>query len=389
ATAKIFAGFTRGLALQPDYSFTHILTPADKEQAWMAEILDIYAQEWTPGLDLLLQRLGELNEELEGEAEGADLLEIISGLRETDNTVFSILNEGLNCASAVTWVDFRQGKASALCTGGVDAGSLLAGKLYERLKTLVMVSATLAVEDKFDNFVSRSGLQQWGGEERLVTHLEHSPFDYERQACLYVAEDMPDPGSSSFNAAVFQVLADIFAAQGGQTMVLFTSRQQMQEASLALKPYCRQQGLNLLVQHEDGDFGSLMDDFVYGDNCILMGVETFWEGIDLRGDALSCLVIVRLPFRSPSDPYCSAWEQYYRTACQSSFKHFMLPDAALRFKQGVGRLIRSETDQGAVVVLDKRLVDRQYGQIFRASIPIQNLIRIPRGHLPGELRKCR
>lgn len=172
-------------------------------------------------------------------------------------------------------------------------------------------------------------------------------------------------------------------------MVLFTSRQQLQEASTALKPYCQQQGLNLLVQHEDGDFASLMDDFVYVEKSILMGVETFWEGIDLRGDVLRCLVIVRLPFRSPSDPYCCAWEQYYRTQQQSSFKHFMLPDAALRFKQGVGRLIRSETDRGAVVVLDNRLVERQYGQVFRKSIPIPNLSVISRTDLAAELWQWR
>ncbi len=385
ATKKLFAGFTKGLALPSNYSFTHILTFDDREQGWMAEILAIYTQEFNPGLDLLVQRLDDLVRELDGEDENSDLLELVSALRDAGNTLFSILMEELNREHTVTWVDFSQGQAAALCAGGVDTGSLLAGQLYSRLKSLVMVSATLAVEGKFDNFIARAALYDMGREGRLITHLEHSPFDYDRQAALYVVEDMPDPGSHSFNAAVFHVLENIFAARGGQTMVLFTSRQQLQEASLALRPFCQKQSLNLLVQHEDGDFASLMDDFVYEDNSILMGVETFWEGIDLRGDVLRCLVIVKLPFRSPSDPYCSAWEQYYQNARQSSFKHFMLPDAALRFKQGVGRLIRSETDRGAVVVLDKRLVNRQYGQVFRTSIPIQNLILIPREHLAGEL----
>ncbi|NLN88305.1 MAG: hypothetical protein GX133_12060 [Syntrophomonadaceae bacterium] len=388
-TGKILSGFTRGLALPSDYSFTHILTAEDKEQDWMADILETYTQEWGPVMSQLLLSLSDLHGELEGEAEGSDLLEIMTALRETDNTLFTIMIEGLNSENTITWVDFSQGQAAALCAGGVDTGELLAGKLYSRLKTLVMVSATLAVEDRFDNFIVRSGLHQYGGEGRLVTHLEHSPFEYERQACLYVVEDMPDPGNPAFDLAVFTVMTDIFAAQEGQTMVLITSRQHLQQASRARKPYCQQQGFNLLVQHEYGDFASLMDDFVFGDNCILMGVETFWEGIDLRGDVLRCLVIVRLPFRAPADPYCSAWEQYYRTARQSSFKHFMLPDAALRFKQGVGRLIRSETDRGAVVVLDKRLVDRQYGQVFRTSIPIKNFIPITRQGLTAELRKWR
>ena len=385
AAKKLFTGFTQGLALPPNYNFTHILSLDEREQGWMGEILAAYTQEFNPGLDLLVQRLDELVRELDGEEESSDLLELVSALRDAGNTIFSILMEELNREHAVTWVDFNQGQAVALCAGGVDAGSLLAGKLYSRLKSMVMVSATLAVEGNFDNFISRAGLHDMGSEGRLITHLEQSPFDYDKQAALYVVQDMPDPGSHSFNPAVFQVLKDIFAARGGQTMVLFTSRQQLQEASAALRPFCQKQALNLLVQHEDGDFASLMDDFVYEDNSILMGVETFWEGIDLRGDVLRCLVIVKLPFRSPSDPYCSAWEQYYQNARQSSFKHFMLPDAALRFKQGVGRLIRSETDRGAVVVLDKRLVDRQYGRVFRTSIPIQNHIFIPREHLAGEL----
>lgn len=389
ATQRIFDGITHGLDLHQAFSFNHILSPDDKDKGWMAEILDIYSGDWNPALDRLMQRLEQIDRSLDGEGESGDLMEIISALRDNANTLFNIIIEDLNRSSVITWVEFSQGQACALCAGGVETGGQLAGDLYSRLKTLVMVSATLAVEDNFDNFISRSGLKPMAAQGRLNTHLEHSPFDYQRQAALYVVDDMPAPASPAFNQAVVEVLSSIFSSQGGRTMVLFTSRQQLQEASTALKPYCQQQGLNLLVQHEDGDFASLMDDFVYVEKSILMGVETFWEGIDLRGDVLRCLVIVRLPFRSPSDPYCCAWEQYYRTQQQSSFKHFMLPDAALRFKQGVGRLIRSETDRGAVVVLDNRLVERQYGQVFRKSIPIPNLSVISRTDLAAELWQWR
>lgn len=388
-TRQLFEILTRGLGVGQDFSFNHILNPDDREQAWMAELLDLYSQEWNPGLDLLLQRLEQLHQELDEETEAPDLFELMAALRESHTTLFNIIIEELHRSTAITWVEFLRGSARALCAGGVDTSGLLAGELYGKLKTLVMVSATLAVEDNFDNFISRSGLGPMAAEGRLSTHLEHSPFDYQRQAALYVVDDMPEPSSPKFNPAVVEVLTAIFASQGGRTMVLFTSRQQLQQASAALKPYCQQQGLKLLVQHEDGDFASLMDDFVYEPNSILMGVETFWEGIDLRGDVLCCLVIVRLPFRSPADPYCSAWEQYYRSHNQSSFKHFMLPDAALRFKQGVGRLIRSETDRGAVVVLDNRLVERFYGQVFRRSIPISNLALVSRQDLAEELWKWR
>ncbi len=389
ATGRIFDGITQGLDLHQTFSFNHILTPDDKDHDWLADILDIYIGDWNPGLDRLIQSLEEVNRKLEGEGESNELVEIILALRDSANTLFHIIIEEMNRSSVVTWVEFSRGQASGLCAGGVETGAQLAADLYGRLRTLVMVSATLAVEDNFDNFISRSGLESVADQGRLTTHLEHSPFDYQRQAALYVVDDMPAPASPAFNPAVVEVLSSIFSSQRGRTMVLFTSRQQLQEASLALKPYCQQQGLNLLVQHQDGDFATLMDDFVDAGNSILMGVETFWEGIDLRGDVLRCLVIVRLPFRSPSDPYCCAWEQYYQAQHQSSFKHFMLPDAALRFKQGVGRLIRSETDRGAVVVLDNRLVERQYGQVFRKSIPIPNLSIISRTSLAAELWKWR
>ena len=145
-----------------------------------------------------------------------------------------------------------------------------------------------------------------------------------------------------------------------------------------LRPVCKEQNIRLLVQYEDGDFGTLIDEFTAASNTVLMGLETFWEGVDLKGDLLRCLVIVKLPFRAPSDPYCSAWEKYCVTQKKNSFTEFMLPDAAVRFKQGVGRLIRSEEDRGAVVVLDNRLTGKRYGQVFLSSIPIKNIVHIKR-----------
>jgi ATP-dependent DNA helicase DinG len=245
----------------------------------------------------------------------------------------------------------------------------------------------MAIEDRFDHFIDRNGLAEYAKEGKIETLLEYSPFDYQRQACLYVVRDMPDPSSQTFNREVNKVLAEIFLAQGGQTMVLFTSKKHMQEAALELRPFCLKHKLKLLVQHEDGEFASLVQEFKGHENSVLMGVETFWEGIDLKGEVLKCLVIVKLPFRSPSDPYCSAWDRYYKMQGKNSFANFMLPDAAVRFKQGVGRLIRSENDRGAVVVLDTRLINRNYGLVFKNSIPIKNLISLPRIELKYQLKQ--
>ncbi len=388
-SSRLFDCISKGLKYRENFSFSHIVTSADQEKAWFKNTLEIYRQEWNPAMELLLLKLRELSRELEGEPEGLDLAGIISALQEIDDVAFTIMAEEIHNKANLTWVEYLNGKAAAVCSTEVDHSNLLDRQLYQNLKTLIMVSATLAIEDKFENFINRSGLRQYERDGRLATILEHSPFDYENQACIYVVKDMPDPVSARFNQAVNGVLADIFRIRGGRTMVLFTSRQQLQESAAELRPYCGQQGLNLLVQHEDGEFASLLEEFAGSGNSILMGLETFWEGIDLKGDMLKCLVIVKLPFRSPADPYCTAWERYYKMQGKNSFQYFMLPDAAIRFKQGVGRLIRSEKDQGAVVVLDTRLINRSYGEVFRNSIPIKNLVSLKSPDLRIHLEKWR
>jgi len=384
-TRELFDSISTGFKYKKEYNFNHILSDADKERRWFADTQELFRREWKPNSDLLLSKLRELCVELEGETENEGLKGISNALQEIDNVAFTVMVEEIHQEGKIAWLDYLQGKVVAVCSSAVHSGDLLEQRLYQKLDTLVMVSATLAIEDRFDHFVDRSGMQPYAQEGRLETLLEHSPFDYERQACMYVARDMPDPASNRFQAEVNKVLADIFSSQGGQTMVLFTSKQHLQEAAFELRPYCLQHNLKLLVQHEDGEFAKLLEDFTGSDNSILMGVETFWEGIDLKGEVLKCLVIVKLPFRSPSDPYCSAWDRYYKVRGKNSFAQFLLPDAAVRFKQGVGRLIRSETDRGTVVVLDTRLIERQYGAVFKNSIPIKNVIYLPKSEIKREL----
>lgn len=237
-----------------------------------------------------------------------------------------------------------------------------------------MVSGTIAVEKKFDFFCNLSGLAQLDPPERLVTLLKYSPFDYDSQATVYIAQDMPEPNQSTYNEELYRYLGDIFAVTKGKTLILFTSRKQMKETAKNLRPLCLQSGLELLVQYEDGEFSNLIGQFKRSPNTILMGVETFWEGIDLKGELLKCLVIVRLPFRPPSDPYGNAGNKFFNMQNKNGFINFTIPDTVTRFKQGVGRLIRSETDSGAVIILDNRLGKRSYTKVFLNSIPMKNII---------------
>ena len=365
--------------------YSRVLKPVDFREQWFVEVLNRYF-EWQDTLRLLMNVLRGISKELEGFDDKDELDAFILSLQEFSDTATAILEENADTNENILWLDFYNGQASAISSSMVGIGDELNQRLYEKLDSLIMVSATLAVEDRFDYFVQRCGLSPIAAQERVRTLLEYSPYDYDRQARLFSVENIPDPANPRFTEALTANLREIISAAAGQCMILFTARKQMLEAASIIRPFCEDQGIRLLVQNEDGEFGYLMSEFTSTANAVLMGLETFWEGIDLKGDLLRCVVIVKLPFRAPSDPYSCAGELYCRSQRKSSFEHFMLPDAAVRFKQGTGRLIRSETDHGAVVVLDSRLDKKAYGNVFKRSIPIKQHEILPSNLLCGRLR---
>ncbi|CFW97518.1 Helicase, C-terminal [Syntrophomonas zehnderi OL-4] len=366
------------------YSYQHVITLRDQEKNAFTEAVDTYV-DWQYNINLLLERLRSIEAKLDG-AEEPEIAAIINSLQEISDAAYLIMEENLTRDDAICWIEFERGKAAAVCSSPIYTGNTLGEKLYDRLKTLVMVSATMTVDNSFENFISRCGLKTYQQQGRLSTLLESSPFDFDQQAALYVVKDMPDPGSDLINLEMAEVLKELLVSVGGRTMVLFTARKQMEEVAEILRPYLMENNLQLLVQNQDGEFGALMEGFTGDERSILMGLETFWEGIDLKGDLLKCLVIVKLPFRSPSDPYCTAWDKYYQLQKKSGFQYFMLPDAAIRLKQGVGRLIRSEQDRGAVVILDPRLLNKKYGQILCNSLPIKKMAAVPARDLPEHIK---
>jgi len=370
AGRELFAIMTMipGGGREPEYS--RVLKPVDFREGWFIEVLNRYF-EWQDTLRLLMTVLRGISRELEGFDDKDELDSFILSLQEFSDTAAAIFEENADTSENILWLDFYNGQASAISSSLVGIGDELHQRLYGKLDSLIMVSATLAVEDRFDYFVERCGLKTVAAEERVRTLLEYSPFDYNRQARLFSIENMPDPLHPRFTEALTANLQEIISATGGQCLILFTARKQMLEAAGMLRPFCVDNDIRLLVQNEDGEFGFLMNEFTSATNTVLMGLETFWEGIDLKGDLLRCVVIVKLPFRSPTDPYSCVGELYCLQQRKSSFEHFMLPDAAVRFKQGTGRLIRSETDHGAIVVLDSRLDKKAYGNVFKRSIPIK------------------
>ncbi len=369
-----------------NYNFHHVLKPHESKRPAFVQAQHIFA-ELEKAMGLLVEKLTSLHEEMAESDDALELFGILTTLSEVKQSAVTIMEKNIDRLDAICWLEYERGRVSAISSSPIYTGDSLDQILYQKLNTLVMLSATMTVNNSFENFINRSGLHWYAQDGRLETMIESSPFDYEHNAALYIVEDMPDPVSTRFGSELQRVLTDILLSTGGRTMVLFTARKQLEETAEFLRPLLQANDIKLLVQNQDGEFASLIDGFTSNENTVLMGLETFWEGIDLKGELLKCLIIVKIPFRSPADPYCTAWDKYYRQQEKNSFEHFMLPDAAIRLKQGVGRLIRSETDRGLVVVLDTRLIYKKYGQVLQNSLPLTNISAIKSNQLSAFIKQ--
>jgi len=242
----------------------------------------------------------------------------------------------------------------------IKVGDLLREDVFAPRKSVIFTSASLAVGESFDYFRQRVGLDR----EPEMLRLE-SPFDYLRQALVCLPSGLPDPNSDDFQTTVTEVVADIARRIGGRTLALFTSHQQLRDTYWALKQRPDLDDILILGQGLDGQRRQALKTFLEADRALLMGTASFWEGIDVPGDRLSCVVMVRLPFPVPSEPVFAARSEQVRDA----FAGYALPLAALRLKQGFGRLIRRSSDRGAVVILDNRISSRDYGKSFLEVLP--------------------
>jgi len=230
----------------------------------------------------------------------------------------------------------------------------------------IFTSATLAVGEDFTHFASRLGVQSAD-----AVRFE-SPFDYQRQALLYLPRGLPEPASAGYTAAVVATARPLIEAAGGGAFLLFTSHRALRAAAELLEP-----GLPanwpLLVQGR-APREQLLRRFRASGRAVLLGTASFWEGVDVQGAALRLVVIDKLPFASPEDPVVRARIEHLESQGASAFKQYQLPEAVLALKQGVGRLIRSEQDRGVVVVCDPRLQGRGYGRVFVGSLPPMSLV---------------
>lgn len=258
--------------------------------------------------------------------------------------------------------------AESLTAQIVDIGQALNETLYENTESVVYASATITVGGEFKTFLNAMGLASGEG-SRVDTCLLGSSYDYDSNMRVFVANDIPEPNQAGYLDALQSLLARVHVAQRGSMLTLFTNRREMEACFEAVNPVMKENDLRLVCQKWGVSTKGLRDDFLKDEHLSLFALKSFWEGFDAPGATLKGVVIPKLPFAKPTDPL--SCERAQRDA--AAWSHYTLPQAVIEVKQAAGRLIRSSTDKGVLILTDRRLLTKGYGKAFLKSLPSQNI----------------
>ena len=312
-------------------------------------------------LDEIYKRGGEAKKD--GPQELEDALDSLSNAYrrvEETNTQVNAMVTGPR-ADFVYWVELQANNYQiTLHIAPLHIGSMMEKYLWHEKASVILTSATLTANEGFDYL--RNRLSAEDADELQLG----SPFDYESSALLYLPNDIPEPSDANgHQKAVEQALIRLSKATGGRLLALFTSYAQLRRTSTSITPALAEAGIIVYEQGEGASANTLLEAFRDADKAVLLGTRSFWEGVDIPGDALSVLAIVKLPFEVPTDPIVAARSE----TCEDPFNEYQMPEAILRFRQGFGRLIRTQSDRGVVAILDRRILTKRYGRTFLESLP--------------------
>ena len=323
--------------------------------------LDTYP-DFAPALVEVVERLKVVQVLLAKQAERAEALEKCQQRAEELIAALSRWQSGEN-DDAVYWIDVSS-YGFMLHATPLNIADIFRKQLNYNPRAWIFASATLAVNGKFEHFKHELGL--WDAQ----TALWDSPFDYKQQAALYVPPAMPDPNAPDYTRAVVSAAWPLLQLTQGHAFMLFTSLRAMREAHDLIVTKLKEAGLDWPVFLQgQGSRTEILDNYRRAPNAVLVASQTFWEGIDVKGQQLSLVVIDKLPFAPPDDPVLSARIEQMKKAGRNAFIDYQLPYAAITLKQGAGRLIRDETDTGILMIADNRLVEKPYGKLVWNSLP--------------------
>ncbi|HEY3291696.1 MAG TPA: helicase C-terminal domain-containing protein, partial [Anaerolineae bacterium] len=335
-------------------------------------------------LALGLNELSEVHGDVNGE--GGNSLDILMSRVVGAKRVFDEASEQLNAIvskpddKSIYWVEmsperYDRGGASrrsvssqrvTLNAAPLHVGRLMRQFIWDAKKSVVLTSATIRTasplsksQPTFDHIQERLDA------ENALTLAVGSPFDYPHSTLLYLVSDMPEPNQSNYQQFVERALVELFRASQGRGMALFTSYNQLRATAKIVAPQLLREGITVYEQGDGSSRRVMLEQFRAADRGVLFGTRSFWEGVDVQGEKLSALAICKLPFDVPTDPIFSARSETY----EDPFNEYSVPETVLRFRQGFGRLIRARSDRGVVVVLDKRLISKNYGQAFLNALP--------------------
>ena len=320
-------------------------------------------------LKTLLDEIGELSKKSQDIVSSViiDIASCATRLKLAANAVaFFISPAEKHCK----WIEIKKYKESInvrFCSAPLSVAEGLKTCLYDNYNTLILTSATLAVNRSFLFFKKNIGLSQ-NAEHRLSELILDSPFDYKKQAILGIPTDIPEPNETGYISALEENILKTIEISNGRALILFTSYSLLDTLYKKLEPPITHLGYTCLKQGTNNRH-ILLETFKNDKTSVLLATDSFWEGIDVKGDALECVILTRLPFKVPTEPIIEARSEEIERTGGDPFYDYSLPLAVIKFKQGFGRLIRSRDDRGVVILFDRRIVTRKYGHVFLQSLP--------------------